>query len=177
MQGNKSPDGKIDLSLQVVERVYSYLSSIDFCACRAVDIELHGWTATVTGMRRHISKNMEYLKEWAELRFQAVQWESGGRKRSLLLSGDKVPQWTAWCRHAAKYCSEPPPSKQQLDFVDASGTASNKRMQWHLLTVFALILLITGLSVAAMCTAVKSGQVSRLLAGSFALAAKARHLL
>ena len=160
MQGYQSPDGTSVLTLELVEKVYSHLSSISFCSCRVVDIELHGWNSTVAKMLRHISKDLPYLKEWTELEGRALKWESGDRAPLLLLSSHEIAQWASWCLQSLKHDAQPPPSKLQIEFVEKSNIVATRKMRAMMSLRLTMILIILGLGVTATIMAVMSNKVT-----------------
>uniref|UniRef100_A0A061QNP5 Wd40 repeat-containing protein n=1 Tax=Tetraselmis sp. GSL018 TaxID=582737 RepID=A0A061QNP5_9CHLO len=140
-EGNRFSDDII-FSRDLVQDLIRKLSNINLCAFRPSDVATWGEGIMLTKFRKDVEKDMPYLKEWTELKENALRWLGKAKATSALLAKDEVERWSLWCSQAVKYAAEPQPTPLQLEFVRASETACRQR-RFLIAGMWLFILLIT----------------------------------
>ena len=107
-------------SLKMLEEIFTAMGNINFCPCRGLDIALQGRDQVHERLFRFLEKNIEYAKEYADLKQRAHVWEASGRPKRLLLSGEDTRQWPLWVSIADKIKATPSPTPSQREYVRAS---------------------------------------------------------
>lgn len=129
-------------TLQTVENLYSYLSGINLCACRKLEVTCSPsptpppctspacWPAQVTNfggmqglldnMRKYVTKDLLYFKQHAELKEYARKWEQAGKPSSVLLHRKEALKWQQWVDNAESMGAMPSPTALQKMFVKHS---------------------------------------------------------
>ena len=84
-EGQELIPGK-PFSQEVLRSLFAVISSINFCACRELDVANLGATAVAQNVLKFIEKDLDYAKEHAALQQRASHWLVQGSPNSLLMT-------------------------------------------------------------------------------------------
>ena len=146
------PDGE-PFSLRMLEQIFSALSNINFCPCRELDFRLEGKDRIYKRLFRFIEKDLDYAKEFADLKQKAAAWEAAGRPWGLLASWKDTREWKQWIDVADKAEPQLKPTDLQREYVRASLKQARKQGKIRLAALAVAMILILMGAVAAVVMA------------------------
>ena len=84
-EGQEIDPSEAPFDLACASRLFAHLSSINLCPCRPLEEQNLGMSGILDTAEKHISKDLGYFKELAELKRLSTKWEERGCPKSLLL--------------------------------------------------------------------------------------------
>lgn len=139
--------GDRPFSKDYLAELFTYLGSINFCACRAGDEAAApgGMEGLLQVACTYVQKDQEHCEQHAELKTLAMAWQQGGKPGSLLLQKARAEHWDNWCQVSLKAMSVPAPTQLQQDFVAHSLHASKQfRKRAAFLLGVLMVLIVCG---------------------------------
>jgi hypothetical protein len=139
------------MTLGALTRLYTTLSSINFCACRELDFVNLGPAAVFHNLCKFVVKDLEYANEHSWLQHRALQWMMQDYPPNQLLNRSDSMKWADWCHIGLKSGILPVPTKLQLQYVKASkASVLRSRRLLRLVVVFVMALILAGGIVAGV---------------------------
>ena len=148
------------MSLELVQRLFSRLASVNMCPCRELEEMEVGWNSILSTAVSYVTKDLVYDKEHAKLKNKAEAWSSAvenGTPKSLL-QDEEANFWAEWLVSADKYNLEPRPSENMRTYVAASKRQSASKKRTMRLLGLSLVLVLVAASVISSVMAVTSVQ-------------------
>lgn len=139
----------VPFSLQEVRRIFSVLSSINFCPCRDLDESNLGAAAMDARFVEFVTKDLLYSKEHADLRARAEAWDAAERPQRMLLQAAAAEHWADWVKVSTKAHAFPEPTDQMREYVEASSRQARFRRKALRAGGIVLFAVITVLAVLA----------------------------
>ena len=150
------------LTLESIEQLFFILEAINFCPCRPLEETNLGWDGLLNNSVKYVKKELEYMKQHAELGNLARKWEARGKPHGLLLRKDEAYKWTEWCNVATTACLLPAVSELQLRFVTASMKAVERNRRLLVYTGICMLALVLAGGITSAIMAVRATQNSKL---------------
>ena len=88
--------------------------------CRELDFQNEKDKGVLQRLVLYVTIELAYQREHAKLQSRAQEWVTKGHPTSLLLQGADVKEKRNWLEQARLSAQEPPPTKLQADYVQAS---------------------------------------------------------
>ena len=155
-EGKSTGPGGAPFSLQMVEEIFTAIGNINFCPCRDLDIQLLCKDQVFERLFRFVDLDLDYAKEYADLKHRTSLWEAARRPARLLLSGKDTSHWPQWINIADKISSQPAPTPSQREFVQASVKRRNQQTKIRLGVLTAAVVMILLGAVAAIAMAFRA---------------------
>lgn len=177
MQGHPFSEDSA-FSFGLLKSVFSKLSNINFCACRAEDFAARGEEQILKSFYMDVSKNLVYIKEYTALMGKAEAWTlartaiNGARQERLLQEGEALA-WAEWIDISDRYNQEPRPTELMRGYVDASQSRALRRgRSLKLLKAALIVVLLAAVAVSSTMAviALQSRREAEKLAASEASA-------
>ena len=155
-EGKSTGPGGASFSLQMVEEIFEAIGNINFCPCRDLDIQLQGKDEIYERLFRFVEKDLDYAKEYADLKHRTEVWEAAEMPARLLIPGkDSIP-WHQWLTFADKIVAQPPPTPAMREFIRASVKRRQQQTKLKLGVLTGVVVLILLGAVAAVVMAFKA---------------------
>ena len=155
-EGKSTGPGGAPFSLQMLEEIFEAIGNINFCPCRDLDIQLQGKVEIHERLLRFVEKDLDYAKEYADLKHRTEVWEAAEMPARLLIPGkDSIP-WHQWLKIADKIVAQPPPTPAMREFIRASVKRRQQQTKLKLGALAGVVLLILLGAVAAVVMAFKA---------------------
>ena len=161
-EGKPVGPNRAPFSLEMLEQMLSALASVNFCPCRDLDIQLQGKARIYERLHRFIDKDLEYSKEFADLKQRAEVWEDAGRPAGLLLPKKQATQWVQWIAIADKAEAQPAPTWAQREYVMFSKKRARQQAKLLSAALIVALVLILASAVAAMVMAIRAESQRRV---------------
>ena len=161
-EGKPMGPDRLPFSLEMLEQIFSAVASVNFCPCRELDIQLEGKERIYERLHRFIEKDLQYSKEFADLKQKAQVWDDAGRPAGLLIPGRHTRHWVQWIQIADKAEAQPPPTWAQREYVVFSQKRARQQAKLRVAALIAALVLILALAVAAAVMAFRAESQRRV---------------
>eukprot|EP00873_Tetraselmis_striata_P027865 jgi/Tetstr1/448129/TSEL_035422.t1 len=163
-------------SKATLRAVFQRVSNINFCSCRSTDVAHWGIEYVSEHFFADVTKDLPYLKEWAQLNEQALKWHSSGRSRASLPRRTAVEKWVVWSDQAIKYNMEPPPTSLQREYIKESSRFFVRQKRALSVLAVAILLLILAGAIGSAVMGIRAQQAAAEARENAAIAEEKTHL-
>ena len=122
-------------------------------ACDGPDCDYDDFGKAFASLIKTLETDIEHVKMHTRLLVRAQEWESKGRNRSYLLSGDDLHNAEIWL--AASGAKEPKPTELHTQYILASRTAATARQR---VTIASLVVGLIALAVLALLALIQRNE-------------------
>eukprot|EP00873_Tetraselmis_striata_P027873 jgi/Tetstr1/448137/TSEL_035430.t1 len=156
--------------------VFQRVSNINFCSCRSTDVDHWGIEYVSERFFADVTKDLPYLKEWAQLNEQALKWHLSGQSLASLPRKAALEKWVAWSAQAIKYQMEPPPTSLQREYIKESSRFFVRQKRALSVLAVAILLLILAGAVGSAVMGIRAQQAAAEARENAAVAEEKTHL-